>query len=371
MMGNLPTSVDLSSDFPPIGNQGQQGSCVAWAVGYALTGFHEHIEHGWTYSSDHLFSPAFVYNHFKKGSCNGGLVVTDALDFLASDGVAPLSLMPYASNDCGAKPSDAATSAAKSYKLHSYKRVALNAIDVKEHLAARTPVVVAMQVDAAFDALGPKDVYRGARYAYDGGHAMVIVGYDDTKQAFKLFNSWGENWGDRGFAWVGYDALVKQARELIVAKAYKAPPSPTPSPIPTPKAAPRATLTAPATMKNILVGNVYYFGVSVAGQLESSSGHNYQLVVRFERGGKPIVSKDPSYQDSKGFLAAATPKAVVPREPFALGGAPSIAIPQGSLKSSLGSVSGETVEVTAYYDLFVDGFHISRSPTAKITFTWN
>ena len=40
-----------------------------------------------------------------------------------------------------------------------------------------------------------------------GGHAMVIVGYDDRKQAFKLINSWSTDWGKKGFGWVSYDLL--------------------------------------------------------------------------------------------------------------------------------------------------------------------
>lgn len=38
-------------------------------------------------------------------------------------------------------------------------------------------------------------------------HAVNIVGWDDDKQAWLIKNSWGVNWGDEGYAWVGYDAL--------------------------------------------------------------------------------------------------------------------------------------------------------------------
>ena len=31
---NLPSKVDLTDNLPPIGNQGQYGTCVAWAVAY-------------------------------------------------------------------------------------------------------------------------------------------------------------------------------------------------------------------------------------------------------------------------------------------------------------------------------------------------
>jgi hypothetical protein len=36
-------------------------------------------------------------------------------------------------------------------------------------------------------------------------HAMVLAGYDDAKNAFRVRNSWGATWGDNGSIWVGYD----------------------------------------------------------------------------------------------------------------------------------------------------------------------
>ena len=37
-----------------------------------------------------------------------------------------------------------------------------------------------------------------------GGHAVCIVGYDDDKQAWLAKNSWGNDWGEQGFFWIGY-----------------------------------------------------------------------------------------------------------------------------------------------------------------------
>ena len=57
---------------------------------------------------------------------------------------------------------------------------------------------------------------------YEGGHGMVIVGYNDNiwcdinnndiidsgeMGAFKIANSWGESYGNKGFMWIAYDAL--------------------------------------------------------------------------------------------------------------------------------------------------------------------
>ena len=34
---------------------------------------------------------------------------------------------------------------------------------------------------------------------------MVVVGYDDAKQAFRIQNSWGRTWGDGGYGWFSYE----------------------------------------------------------------------------------------------------------------------------------------------------------------------
>ena len=38
-----------------------------------------------------------------------------------------------------------------------------------------------------------------------GGHAIVIVGYDEEKRLFTFRNSWGEDWGDKGYGYLPYD----------------------------------------------------------------------------------------------------------------------------------------------------------------------
>ena len=45
-----------------------------------------------------------------------------------------------------------------------------------------------------------------------GGHAMVAVGYDDTKKAFRIQNSWGRTWADSGYGWFSYDFWKRNVR---------------------------------------------------------------------------------------------------------------------------------------------------------------
>jgi hypothetical protein len=48
-------------------------------------------------------------------------------------------------------------------------------------------------------------------YEFHGGHAICLCAYDDTKGAFRIKNSWGTNWGDRGYAWLSYDYVAQHA----------------------------------------------------------------------------------------------------------------------------------------------------------------
>src|SRR5262249_22391836 len=64
----LASSVDLSKDFPLPGNQGQQYSCVGWALGYAIKTYQERVELGWSLEApEHQFSPAYIYNQLNNG----------------------------------------------------------------------------------------------------------------------------------------------------------------------------------------------------------------------------------------------------------------------------------------------------------------
>ena len=92
----IPRRVDLSRDFPPPGNQGQQSSCVAWATAYALRSYQAHVRsHASLVTGDghidsaRVFSPAFIYNQINNGR-DAGSLFSDALQLMQTRGAAPL-----------------------------------------------------------------------------------------------------------------------------------------------------------------------------------------------------------------------------------------------------------------------------------------
>ena len=43
-----------------------------------------------------------------------------------------------------------------------------------------------------------------------GGHAVLVVGYDDGKKAVLVRNSWGTKWGDQGYFWMPYAFIADE-----------------------------------------------------------------------------------------------------------------------------------------------------------------
>lgn len=218
----LPSSVDLSSDMPPPGNQGNQQSCVAWAVAYALKSYQERVERQWSLSStsginaDHVFSPSFIYNQI-NGGVDQGSNFGDAFHVLITQGAAPLSAMPYTSSPFAAVPSSA-KSAAQPFRVDTFRGVdPSNVQELKAQLAAGHPMVIAGRMYQQFISQGPNQVWSTANGPIVGRHAMTLVGYDDGRGAFKVINSWGNNWGSNGYGWISYDLFG-----LVIDEAYLA-----------------------------------------------------------------------------------------------------------------------------------------------------
>lgn len=50
-----------------------------------------------------------------------------------------------------------------------------------------------------------------SEYERYGGHALCLCGYDDSKGAFRIKNSWSTTWADKGYAWLSYDYVAQHA----------------------------------------------------------------------------------------------------------------------------------------------------------------
>ncbi|WP_194972658.1 C1 family peptidase [Aquiflexum lacus] len=230
-VADLPYSIDLSEYLPPVGDQGNQNSCVAFAIAYgAQTYYAKKGKDIWTYINntgqlnyDNIFSPSFVYNQINRGVDEGSSYI-EALNLLKDQGVCTWSSMPYFDNDFRSSPTQTAKEQAGNFKIERYFRLGERQdllSDVKEQLANSHPVIASAISDINYLRGGygnnPNNPYVWTTIGSFNprmGHAILIVGYDDNRQAFKFLNSYGRRWGNDGFGWINYsifNGVVKQA----------------------------------------------------------------------------------------------------------------------------------------------------------------
>lgn len=225
----LPARASLEKYCPKRLNQGEQGSCVAWSSAYSARTILQSAATGKDPNS-FAFSPSFLYNQIGLEGCQGSYIVK-AMDKLKNEGVVPLSMFPYDETDCTRQPNSQLKQAAAEYKMRGYNRLTEGgsnyAIDfnaIKQNIAQGGPVVIGMLVGGSFmQGMLGNDIWRPTQADYYksgfGGHAMCCIGYDDTKEggAFQIMNSWGNEWGKNGIAWVKYkdfQYFVKEAYGL-------------------------------------------------------------------------------------------------------------------------------------------------------------
>lgn len=207
-MANLPAAVDLTDIFPPPGNQGGQNSCVGWAVGYALMSQMQITKRDWSVSSAaHQFSPAYIYNQINANDT--GISLTDALDLVCTKGVCSLNYFPYTDEDYSSQPTAIQNAAAAMYKASSWSKVT-GIEQIKAQIYNGRGVVIGVKSNTGFTELyaGIPGYVNTDESAWQY-HAVCLIGYDDYHNggAFKLINSWGSDWGLRGYGWISYSAV--------------------------------------------------------------------------------------------------------------------------------------------------------------------
>ncbi len=217
-----PGQVSLIDYLPPIGDQGRYGTCVAWALGYNHRTFLNAKENGFSSSqlrsTQYQYSPKDLFlaipNSQKGESCNGtSFEVT--YDIMVERGIATMSSVPYSDlDDCSSSPNSSWTSEANGNKILNYRKISYDVNSVRSYLANGRLVSIGARLGDNFmkwndDQIISSDTYNnpGMQHAY---HAMVVAGYDDNRNAFKVVNSWSDRWGDSGYVWVDYDFFQEE-----------------------------------------------------------------------------------------------------------------------------------------------------------------
>jgi hypothetical protein len=231
---NIPRSASLKQYSPIPESQGNHGTCVGWAVGFAARTISESLAMGRTnreQTSNNVFSPIYVYKNITTNDPDGqnGAVISNALDFIKNNGA--VKRLPTEKNMAFQSIVISMFNNFKLFPISGYVKLFSNprgapgtienrVLPVKKSIAEGKPVVIGMNTPNSFN--GAKNIWRPTESpdkSY-GGHAMCVVGYDDGKfgGAFEIQNSWGAKWGDGGYTWITYGdfaSFVNESYEMI------------------------------------------------------------------------------------------------------------------------------------------------------------
>jgi C1A family cysteine protease len=143
---------------------------------------------------------------------DGGAQIRDGIKSINDPGVCMETTWPFDEAQLYTKPPAVAYTEAAGHKAVAYEAVNQDLIDLRSCLASGYPVVFGFTVYDYFEsdamaAPAPDGAVLNLPQPTEssqGGHAVVLVGYDDVKQMFLVRNSWGPDWGIAGYFWMAY-----------------------------------------------------------------------------------------------------------------------------------------------------------------------
>lgn len=183
----------------PVRNQSGCGSCWAFTAAASFEGAYK-IKNGQGPDT----SEQSMLECSGAGSCNGGWYA-GVFDYMKR-----VSIPNERDNPYQAKQGICKVANATPYMTISSGYVSGMDIprpsEIKKALCAHGPLASSLKVTPLLQAYtgGVFNERAPVRSSRDVNHGIVIAGWDDTKKAYLIKNSWSENWGEKGYAWVAY-----------------------------------------------------------------------------------------------------------------------------------------------------------------------
>lgn len=204
----LPSSVDLRPQMPPIYNQGSLGSCTANALGAAFQ-FEQMKQNKPNWIPSRLF---IYYNERAMENTvneDAGAMIRDGIKTMVKEGVCPEDMWKYNEAKFKVKPCPPCYKEALNNQIREYLRLSPHSLyEVKHCLSDGYPVVFGFMI---YESMMSSYVARTGVVPVPqpnespvGGHAVMAVGYDDTKECLIVRNSWGTEWGLSGYFYLPY-----------------------------------------------------------------------------------------------------------------------------------------------------------------------
>jgi C1A family cysteine protease len=208
---NLLSKVDFRDRFPRVWNQETLGSCTAHAVGAAC--LYQDI-----YDEDSSITvPSLLYIYYMTRALEGsigidaGATIRNTVKAVVKFGYPLDDLWPYKISDFSKRPDENVIRSAAREKVSYYERIDRDLSHIQEVLSRSDPIVLGFTV---YDSIYGQDVEKTGvipipkkKEKVLGGHAVLACGYDNERQALIIRNSWGEDWGEKGYGYLPFDYI--------------------------------------------------------------------------------------------------------------------------------------------------------------------
>jgi len=231
----LPSSLDWRNYngylyVTPVRDQLNCGSCWAFATTAALESNVLITENLPGHDVDLSEQVLVSCSDPNRSNCNGGYIDT-AANYIHNIGLPPETCFPYTAtnNSCRNACASYQSNTDKTYGWHWVTTTTPTAAVIKAALSTYGPLVTTMDVYSDFFYY-KTGVYTHVSGTLEGGHAILIVGYDDAGQYFIVKNSWGTDWGELGYFKIAYSQLSNAVGFGDYTIAYEATPTPPPPP---------------------------------------------------------------------------------------------------------------------------------------------
>lgn len=221
---DLPRKFSLRPFTPFPKNQGSINSCIGWAMGYAALTTQKAFREG---NADRMkitkkaHSAMFIYNQVKEGSCMAGAYVHRAAEFLKEKGTCFSEEFDFPYSECDRAPEPILVAQSQQYSVKDFvglfkksDSAKAKVMRTKRSIAEGKPVVIGMRIKESLKRVSKRKPQWKPGAEFDkilGGHALCVVGYNDSLGVFEIMNSWGPVWGDGGFFRISYRDYSTQA----------------------------------------------------------------------------------------------------------------------------------------------------------------
>lgn len=208
---NLPSMVDLRPKMPAPYDQLDLGSCTGQSIGGDC--HYQMVRQGVP-----VWQPSALFIYYNERLIEGtvmhdsGAELRNGMKAINRWGICSEQSWSYDISKFRVKPSRAAYNEASRKKIIDYARIPQSLTHLKSVLAQNDPFVFGFSVYESFesDQVAQTGIMSmpNPRENMMGGHAVLAVGYDDSRSVFIIRNSWGVRWGDKGYFYMPYSFIT-------------------------------------------------------------------------------------------------------------------------------------------------------------------